>query len=98
MGKDVQRSEAVELPESLLTEIDGFANGFSRSEFITLAVKNYMREKRRIETKKQMKQGYLSMGKINLDIAENSLLSDEGAINVYEDFLSESDKSDSKTR
>ena len=50
-----------------------------------------MSEKRRIELKEQMKRGYLEMGDINLEIAENSLLSDESACEIYEEFLSESE-------
>ena len=63
-----------------------------------LAVKQFVSEKRRIELKEQMKRGYLEMGDINLEIAENSLLSDESAYEIYEEFLSESENCDSKTR
>ena len=38
-----------------------------------------------------MKKGYLEMGRINLSLAEDSLLSDESACEIYEEFLSESE-------
>ena len=36
-----------------------------------------------------MKKGYLEMSEINLDLAEESLLSDENACEIYEKFLGE---------
>ena len=43
------------------------------------------------EEKEQMKKGYSEMGRINLSLAEESLLSDEIACEIYEKFLSESE-------
>ena len=44
-------------------------------------------EIKNIELKTKLKKGYLEMGDINLDIAEKSLLSDESAYEIYEEFL-----------
>ena len=93
MEKEAQRRISVTLPDFLVEETDTIASSLnrSRSEIIAMAVKNYISEYKKIEQKEQMKKGYLEMGKINLSIAENSLLSDESALEVYEDFLSESE-------
>ena len=100
MEEKAYRTISVTLPDLLVEEVDNLAaaDNRSRSEVIKLAVKQFVSEKRRIELKEQMKRGYLEMGDINLEIAENSLLSDESAYEIYEDFLSESENSDSKTR
>lgn len=43
------------------------------------------------EKNEQMKKGYLEMGKTNVELAEEALLSDESACVIYEKFLSESE-------
>lgn len=93
MKSSNQRSISVTLPDFLVEETDRIASSLnrSRSEFIALAVNHYIAEARKIELKEQMKKGYLEMGKINLSLAEDSLLSDESACKIYEDFLSESE-------
>jgi len=100
MDKKAQRKISLSLPELLIDEIDMLAksDGQTRSKLIALAIKHYVRERRRIELKSQMRKGYLEMSNINLDIASESLLSDESALNIYEEFLSESEESDCKTR
>ena len=99
MESMAQRKVSVTLPDLLVTEVDALASSFnrSRSELIALAVKRYISETRKIELKEQLKKGYLEMGDINLSIAQNSLLSDESALNIYEEFLSESEDCDCKT-
>ena len=99
MKNQAQRKISVTLPEELIRETDELAKSdkVSRSEIITLAMKQFFREKRRIESKENMKCGYLQMAEINLDIAAESVASDESAYKVYEDFLSESEDCDCKT-
>ena len=93
MEKEAQRRISVTLPDFLVEETDTIASSLnrSRSEFIALAVSHYVNEYKKIELKEQMKKGYLEMGRINLSLAESSLLSDESALEIYEDFLSESE-------
>ena len=93
LGKKAQRTLNLTLSDSLICEIEKHSNkeNITKSEFVALAVKKYLREKSRIEIE-SLKKGYREMGNINLIIAENSLLSDESALNIYEDFLSESEK------
>ena len=85
----VNRTISVALPDLLVKEIDEIAltRNRSRSEIMALAVKQYVDERKKIELKEQMKKGYLEMSKINLDLAEESLLSDENACEIYEKFL-----------
>ena len=93
MENKAQRRISVTLPDFLVEETDSIASSLnrSRSEIIALAVKSYISECKKIELKEQMKKGYLEMGRINLSLAESSLLSDESALEIYEDFLSESE-------
>jgi len=93
MKSSAQRKISVTLPDFLVEETDRIASSLnrSRSELIALAVSSYIRESKRIESKEQMKKGYLEMGRINLSLAEESLLSDESACEIYEEFLSESE-------
>ncbi len=94
MEKEAQRKVSLSISDSLLCELEMQAKleNKSRSEFIALAVKKYLREKSRVIQKENMVRGYREMGSINLIIAEESLLSDESALNIYEEFLSESEK------
>lgn len=89
MKSSEKRKISVTLPDLLLEEIDILASSLnrSRSELITTVLKQYLNEIRNIELKNQLKKGYLEMGDINLNIAEESLLSDEGAYEIYEEYL-----------
>lgn len=93
MKNTAQKEISVTLPELLVEEMDNIASTLnrSRSEFIALAVGKYISETKKIESREQMKKGYLEMGRINLELAENSLVSDESACVIYEKFLSESE-------
>lgn len=93
MKSSAQRKISVTLPDFLVEETDRLASSLnrSRSELIALAVNHYINESKKIELKEQMKKGYLEMGRINLSLAEDSLLSDESAYKIYEEFLSESE-------
>ena len=93
MESTTKRKVSVTLPDFLVEEADRIASSLnrSRSEIIAQAVKRYIDETRKIELKEQMKKGYLEMGRINTSLAEDSLLSDESACEIYEEFLSESE-------
>ena len=85
------RKISVTLPDCLVEEMDKIALTLnrSRSEIMALAVKQYVGERKKIEAKEQMKKGYLEMGEINLELAHESLLSDENACEIYEKYLGE---------
>lgn len=93
MKNTARKKISVTLPELLVEEMDNIALALnrSRSEFVALAVKKYISETKKIESKEQMKKGYLEMGRTNLELAEDALLSDESACVIYEKFLSESE-------
>ena len=89
MGNTAKRKISVTLPDLLLEEVDTLASSLnrSRSEIITQMLRQYLRERKSVELKEQLKKGYLEMGDLNLTIAENSLLSDENTCEIYEQFL-----------
>ena len=91
MKSTVQRKISVTLPDFLVEETDRLASSFnrSRSEIVALAIEKYVKETKKIESEERMKKGYLEMGRINLSLAEDSLISDESACEIYEEFLSE---------
>ena len=89
MKNPAKRKISVTLPDFLVEETDTIASSLnrSRSELIAAALKQYLKERKSIELKEQLKKGYFEMGDINLSIAENSLLSDECAYKIYEEYL-----------
>ena len=89
MDSSNKRRISVTLPDLLVKETDSLALKLnrSRSEIVMLAVRRYLNESKKLN--KQMKKGYLEMGEINLELAEESLLSDEKACEIYEKFLGE---------
>lgn len=87
MNNTPKQQISVTLPGLLIEELDMLASKLnrSRSEVIAFALKQYFNEKSSIE--EQLKNGYLEMGDINLCIAEKSVLSDECAYKIYEEYL-----------
>ncbi len=89
MENQAKRKVSVTLPDLLLEEVDTLASSLnrSRSEIIAIVLKQYLKERKSVELKEHLKKGYLEMSEINLNIAENSLLSDECAYEIYEEYL-----------
>lgn len=81
----------ISLPNNLLQEVDGFVQKGSgnRSQFIREAMKLYLKEKKRQEIREQMRNGYLEMSQINLELADEGISCDAKTINYYEDSLAE---------
>lgn len=65
-----------------------------RSEFIREAIILYIKEKENISRLETMKNGYVEMAKINLEIAEMGFAHDTLDFNQYEAKLTESDLPD----
>lgn len=88
-----QRKILISVPDSLLTEVDDFANSqnINRSEFIREAMRLYIKERKKAELRAVMKKGYEEMAEINLEIAELCTQADEIQQQVYEAKLSECD-------
>ena len=89
MENSAKRKISVTMPDLLIDEVDTLATSLnrSRSELIVTVLKQYLKERKNVELKEQLKKGYLEMGNININIAENSLLSDECAYEIYEKYL-----------
>ncbi|MCO7128222.1 CopG family ribbon-helix-helix protein [Sporolactobacillus kofuensis] len=69
------------LPQHLLNEIDGMASRdkMNRSEFLHRAIRLYLRERNKGYVREIMRQGYMEMAKINLNIASEAFLAEEEA-------------------
>ena len=82
----------ISLPHNLLKEIDGFVqkNGSgNRSEFIREAMKLYLQEKRRQEIRDKLRNGYIAMSQINLELAAEGIEYDAKIMHFYEESLAE---------
>ncbi len=88
-----QRKILISVPDSLLTEVDDFANSINinRSQFIRDAMRLYIKERKKMDLCARMKKGYEEMAEINLDIAEFCVSADEAQQRAYEVKLSECD-------
>ncbi|MDP4162987.1 MAG: CopG family ribbon-helix-helix protein [Bacillota bacterium] len=80
----------VELPQHLLTELDGFVKqeNVNRSEFIYQATKMYLRERKKRQIREAMRRGYMEMSKINLTIASEAFLAEYEAEHTVERLVS----------
>lgn len=81
----------ISLPHSLLQEVDVIVqkeNG-NRSQFIREAMQLYISERQKKDIREKMKQGYIDMGEINLELANSSFAVDLGMIEEYEENLAE---------
>lgn len=65
-----------------------------RSEFIREAIILYIEEKKKINFIEAMKEGYMEMSELNLEICEMGFCSDIKELKEYEVKLSESDLPD----
>lgn len=79
----------ISLPNSLLEEVDDIVSMESknRSEFIREAMKLYLRERKKIQIKEEMKSGYREMSQINLFLAEIGVEEDLNELINYENRL-----------
>lgn len=76
----------ISLPDSLLEEIDGIVSieKRNRSEFIREAMKLYIRERKKIQIKEELKRGYREMGNLNVALSEIGIESDYEELCDYE--------------
>lgn len=80
---------SITLPEDIVSDIDALSADLhiSANSLIESIVKSYLAERRRIETKAELKKGYLEMAEINLSIATECFNSDQATQDAYEQFL-----------
>ena len=80
----------VELPQHLLTELDGFVmqDNVNRNEFIYQATKMYLRERKKRQIRESMRRGYMEMAMINLTIASEAFQAEFEAEHTVERLVS----------
>jgi len=80
----------VSLPQSLLTEIDGFVKqeNVNRDELIYQATKMFLRERKKRHIRESMRRGYMEMAKINLSIASEAFQAEYEAEHTVERLVS----------
>ncbi len=86
-----QKKILVCLPDTLLDEVDALVKkeGVRRSSLVREALQLYIKEKKREEIQRQLKEGYARMGEINLEIAEMCFAADCMQNQSYEEKLAE---------
>jgi CopG family transcriptional regulator/antitoxin EndoAI len=86
-----QKKILISLPDSLLQEVDEIVTmeKRNRSEFIRESMRLYLRERRKIKLREELKQGYQLMGGLNRELAEKGLAADGQALALYERLLRE---------
>lgn len=84
----------ITVPANLLQEFDGIVAleaGANRSQLIREALRRYIEERKRRSLRERLKEGYLAMGSLNLQLAEEGLEPDEDLTLRYENFLAEAE-------
>ena len=81
----------ISLPNSLLQEVDHIAQmeKRNRSEFIREAMRLYICERRKIQIRETMKNGYREMGPVNVALSEMGFELESCMLRSYEARLSE---------
>ncbi|WAA09245.1 CopG family ribbon-helix-helix protein [Fervidibacillus albus] len=80
----------VSLPQSLLSEIDGYVKqeNCNRDELIYQATKAFLHEKKKRHIRESMRRGYMEMAKINLSIAMEAIHAEYEAEHTVERLVS----------
>ncbi len=82
----------VQLPHKLIREIDHFVDDCSeRNDFIREATKLYIYEKKRQQIRENLRNGYIEMSDINLQLADEGLSCEARTILYYEQSLAKCD-------
>lgn len=81
----------VKISKNLLKDVDDYIKyrRVSRDKFIHDAVTHYLCEHKKLELREQLKQGYIEMSDINLELAHEGLKCDSNSIQLYEKCLME---------
>ncbi len=90
MSESNSREIVVRLPHHLIKEMDGVArlDHMNRSEVLHRAVRTYLSERGKGQIRESMRQGYMEMAKINLNIACEAFLAEEEAEITLERLVS----------
>lgn len=86
-----QKKILISLPDALLAEVDNLATSqkVNRSEFIREAMRLYIHEKKKADLASKLKNGYEDMAKINIELAEFCIETDNIQQQNYEEKLAE---------
>lgn len=81
----------VSVPFEMLEEIESITkiDNINRSELIRQAMQFYIKEKKKIHVREQMRRGYMEMAAINLTLAEEGLYAENQAYRQVEKKFSE---------
>ncbi|MGM9929566.1 MAG: antitoxin endoai [Bacillus sp. (in: firmicutes)] len=84
------REILIQLPQNLLTEIDGCVkeDNVNRNELLYRATKMYLHERKKRKIRDDMKRGYIEMATINLSIASEAFLAEYEAEHCVERLVS----------
>ena len=79
----------VTLPDNLLKEVDFVATEqkINRSELVREAMKLYLKERKKMQIRENLKRGYLEMTEINLKLSEMYIQLDSEVQKSYESRL-----------
>ncbi|KMM36311.1 MULTISPECIES: CopG family ribbon-helix-helix protein [Bacillales] len=85
-----KKSIVVTLPQHILNEVDGIIQQeqLDRNEFISQATTMYIRERKKRQIRDAMRQGYMEMAKINLNLAAEAFLVEEEAEHTVDRLVS----------
>lgn len=85
------KRERESISNALLEEAQAIISkkDMTKEEYIKKTMSLYLKEKKRMETIEAFKNGYIEMGKINLDLAESGLEQDLNDLNSYELYVGE---------
>ncbi len=86
---NVRRIE-ITMSQQLLSEVDGVIQQeqLALDEFISQATKMYLRERKKRHIREAMRQGYMEMAKINLNMATEAFLAEEEADDTLDRLVS----------
>ena len=81
----------ITVPDELLKQVDFIVDNekTNRSEFVREAMKLYIKEKKRLNLRKQMEKGYQEMAEINLAVSEMYFDAENEAFSAFEEKLAE---------
>ncbi|MBF0709476.1 antitoxin [Bacillus sp. RAR_GA_16] len=90
MSEANKKSIVVTLPQHILNEVDGIIQQeqLDRNEFISQATTMYIRERKKRQIRDAMRQGYMEMAKINLNLAAEAFLVEEEAEHTVDRLVS----------
>jgi len=85
----------ISIPQSLLEEVDAFLSTekCNRSEFIRQAMIEFIKERKRVQLREQLRAGYAAMAALNRQLSEEGMAEDCESLQHYERLLMESDRS-----